>query len=298
MARRDGEDDDDVALALQDPLELPRVTQRRIVSRTARSATESSGELPRGAGACRREPAQRRAARVERLALPVARVLLHPPPRRLDAPTIRRHDQGRRPPRRAPSRAATRPCSRSGGRGRPRRRLRGSEAGARRRLVWPACGRPAAAEHPFTSKTALVTGSSGLIGSEAVRSTSAAGPSTASTTCAASSSASTGTRPGTSSGFVGDEPVRASRPRRPRPRRRRAPLRGAALRPSSTSGAAVARPRRVAALRRLRGERARDAEPARSGPAHCPETPFVFMSTNKVYGDAPNELPLVELETR
>lgn len=28
------------------------------------------------------------------------------------------------------------------------------------------------------------------------------------------------------------------------------------------------------------------------------ETPFVFMSTNKVYGDAPNELPLVELETR
>ncbi len=31
---------------------------------------------------------------------------------------------------------------------------------------------------------------------------------------------------------------------------------------------------------------------------HCPESPFVFMSTNKVYGDAPNEIPLVELETR
>ena len=31
---------------------------------------------------------------------------------------------------------------------------------------------------------------------------------------------------------------------------------------------------------------------------HCPESPFVFLSTNKVYGDAPNELPLVELETR
>ena len=28
------------------------------------------------------------------------------------------------------------------------------------------------------------------------------------------------------------------------------------------------------------------------------ESPFVFMSTNKVYGDAPNELPLVELPTR
>jgi CDP-paratose 2-epimerase len=32
--------------------------------------------------------------------------------------------------------------------------------------------------------------------------------------------------------------------------------------------------------------------------AHAPEAPFVFLSTNKVYGDAPNELPLVELETR
>ena len=31
---------------------------------------------------------------------------------------------------------------------------------------------------------------------------------------------------------------------------------------------------------------------------HRPEATFVFMSTNKVYGDAPNELPLVELETR
>ncbi|PJF42948.1 MAG: NAD-dependent epimerase [Candidatus Thermofonsia Clade 1 bacterium] len=31
---------------------------------------------------------------------------------------------------------------------------------------------------------------------------------------------------------------------------------------------------------------------------HSPETVFVYLSTNKVYGDAPNELPLVELETR
>src|SRR5262249_37573151 len=31
---------------------------------------------------------------------------------------------------------------------------------------------------------------------------------------------------------------------------------------------------------------------------HCPEAVFVFTSTNKVYGDAPNHLPLVELETR
>lgn len=31
---------------------------------------------------------------------------------------------------------------------------------------------------------------------------------------------------------------------------------------------------------------------------HCPEAPFIFLSTNKVYGDAPNELPLAEKETR
>ncbi len=30
----------------------------------------------------------------------------------------------------------------------------------------------------------------------------------------------------------------------------------------------------------------------------CPESPFVHMSTNKVYGDAPNLIPLRELETR
>uniref|UniRef100_A0A831UBK1 NAD-dependent epimerase/dehydratase family protein n=1 Tax=Geobacter metallireducens TaxID=28232 RepID=A0A831UBK1_GEOME len=31
---------------------------------------------------------------------------------------------------------------------------------------------------------------------------------------------------------------------------------------------------------------------------HCPEAPFVYLSTNKVYGDLPNRLPLQELETR
>ncbi|HTQ95213.1 MAG TPA: NAD-dependent epimerase/dehydratase family protein [Candidatus Acidoferrum sp.] len=31
---------------------------------------------------------------------------------------------------------------------------------------------------------------------------------------------------------------------------------------------------------------------------HCPEAVFIMMSTNKVYGDAPNEVPLKELETR
>lgn len=30
----------------------------------------------------------------------------------------------------------------------------------------------------------------------------------------------------------------------------------------------------------------------------CPEAPFVYLSTNKVYGDQPNSIPLLELETR
>jgi CDP-paratose 2-epimerase len=31
---------------------------------------------------------------------------------------------------------------------------------------------------------------------------------------------------------------------------------------------------------------------------HAPDAPFIFTSTNKVYGDRPNQLPLQELETR
>ncbi len=31
---------------------------------------------------------------------------------------------------------------------------------------------------------------------------------------------------------------------------------------------------------------------------HCPQSVFIFTSTNKVYGDRPNSLPLVERETR
>jgi CDP-paratose 2-epimerase len=31
---------------------------------------------------------------------------------------------------------------------------------------------------------------------------------------------------------------------------------------------------------------------------HCPEATFIFTSTNKVYGDNPNRLPLIELEKR
>ncbi len=31
---------------------------------------------------------------------------------------------------------------------------------------------------------------------------------------------------------------------------------------------------------------------------HCPDAPFIYCSTNKVYGDTPNRLPLIEGETR
>src|SRR5687767_6284227 len=31
---------------------------------------------------------------------------------------------------------------------------------------------------------------------------------------------------------------------------------------------------------------------------HCPDASFIFTSTNKVYGDTPNMLPLIEQETR
>jgi CDP-paratose 2-epimerase len=31
---------------------------------------------------------------------------------------------------------------------------------------------------------------------------------------------------------------------------------------------------------------------------YCPDAPFIFTSTNKVYGDRPNSLPLIEQETR
>ena len=46
-------------------------------------------------------------------------------------------------------------------------------------------------------------------------------------------------------------------------------------------------------------QRERDTESCSKPPARvCPEAPFVFTSTNKVYGDTPNRLPLRELALR
>jgi CDP-paratose 2-epimerase len=66
-----------------------------------------------------------------------------------------------------------------------------------------------------------------------------------------------------------------------RPRRRPALARSRRQRPTTTSRSM--RSARSTCWRRAHGARRR--------------RPFVFLSTNKVYGDAPNELPLVELET-
>ena len=51
-------------------------------------------------------------------------------------------------------------------------------------------------------------------------------------------------------------------------------------------------------LRAGRRKRKRHAEPARGRAAQQPGCDFTFCSTNKVYGDLPNALPLQELDNR
>ncbi len=153
-------------------------------------------------------------------------------------------------------------------------------------------------------KHVLVTGSSGLIGSEAVAFFDAArlGRCTASTTtCGATSSAPTATR------RWNLERLRRDHHALHAPRRSTS---ATATRCSTLLARAPARPHRPlrrAAVARPRRDRPFDdfdvnavgtlnlLEAARRT---LPESPFVFICTNKVYGDAPNELPLVELETR
>ncbi len=62
--------------------------------------------------------------------------------------------------------------------------------------------------------------------------------------------------------------------------------------------AAFARPRRGHSLPRFRSERVGTLNLLEAARQFCPETPFIHMSTNKVYGDLPNSIPLKELETR
>ena len=92
------------------------------------------------------------------------------------------------------------------------------------------------------------------------------------------------------------------RPRRPRPRRARRGLREATARDIAVVDplrrAAQPRLGGQGAVHRLRRQRGRHAQRAGERPAHASPAPFIHCSTNKVYGDRPNALPLVELETR
>ena len=75
-----------------------------------------------------------------------------------------------------------------------------------------------------------------------------------------------------------------------------APVRARRRRPRARHphrGAAVARLGRVGPADRLRRQRHRHAEPARGDARrHARSATFIFTSTNKVYGDTPNRLPL------
>ena len=131
------------------------------------------------------------------------------------------------------------------------------------------------------------------------------GPATSSgstTTCARTSSAPTastaaGARAAASASWARYAP---RRPRHPRPRRRARAVRAAAAPRSRWSSTAPAS-RRTTGPRR---EPFTDFDVNAGGTLnlleatrlHAPDAPFIFMSTNKVYGDAPNALPLVELE--
>ena len=154
---------------------------------------------------------------------------------------------------------------------------------------------------------ALVTGSAGLIGSEAVRHFAGLGLDVV------------GIDNDMRRYFFGAEAstawsVRAAdqRPgRRVHPPRRRTSGTGTRWRRSSSGTArdiavvihTAAQPSHdwavQGAVHRLRRQRRRHAQRAAERPASTAiEAPFIHCSTNKVYGDRPNSLPLVELETR
>ena len=150
---------------------------------------------------------------------------------------------------------------------------------------------------------AIVTGSGGLIGSESVRRLVESGWDVV------------GLENDMRARFFGPEASTAARHRgagrrlsRVRRDRGRHPRRGHGqprlqrARPEARAGrthggAALSRLGRPRASHGLLGQRRRHAQPAGGGPAdQCPEATFVFTSTNKVYGDPPNFLPLAGRE--
>ena len=95
-------------------------------------------------------------------------------------------------------------------------------------------------------------------------------------------------------------PLHAPRRRHPRPRRPSTALVRAGAYRARHPRRRPAEPRSGgdASLRRLRRQRRRHAEPARGHPPPRARGRVHPVTTNKVYGDGPNRVPLVELETR
>ena len=150
---------------------------------------------------------------------------------------------------------------------------------------------------------AIITGSAGLIGAESVRFFSSKGLDVAGIDnnmrqVFFGHDASNRLEP---PGTGGDRPrLSPLRGRHPRPRGNRDPL--PAIRRRHPAGRSYRRPAlarlgRAGPAHRFFGQRQRHPDP-RSARQHCPDAVFIFTSTNKVYGDKPNSLPLVEQETR
>ncbi len=152
---------------------------------------------------------------------------------------------------------------------------------------------------------AIVTGSGGLIGSESVRALVAAGLDVV------------GLENDMRARFFGPEASTAAtsaelsaaypefqhrRGRYPRRRRRRARLRQPTRGEIEVVIHAAAQPSHDWAAREPRTDFEINATATlnllEATRAHAPEAPFIFCSTNKVYGDTPNRLPLEETPTR
>ena len=140
----------------------------------------------------------------------------------------------------------------------------------------------------------LVTGSSGLIGSEAVEYFDRQGHKVVGVdnNMRPSSSARRETPSGTRAAQERHAAVHPPRARYPRPRRRHDAVPRESLRPDRPlRRAAVARPGGGYALLDFDVNAVGTVNLLEATRQHSPEAVFIFMSTNKVYGDAPNEMP-------
>ena len=165
------------------------------------------------------------------------------------------------------------------------------------RLTWPRCGSAGAGPFPLMG-TAIVTGSGGLIGSESVRIWSAQGFDVRRH------------RERHARRFFGAEastaPVTAELLEPPTPSARTSSTSATA---TASSGCSPSTPASIELVVHTAAQPSHDwaaREPQtdfgvnangtlnllEAARQHCPDAPFIFCSTNKVYGDTPNRLPL------